>query len=317
MHCHVFNGDADGLCARQQIQLAEGTPSARLITGPKRDVRLLNGLEVADGELITVMDISLDSNRAELLALLDGGARLRWFDHHHAGEIPHSERLEAHIDLAGDTCSSLIVDRFLHGQHRDWAVVGAFGDNLHDVAQRSAEILQLGKPMLRRFEELGTLLNYNGYGSTLADLHFDPAELARLMAPCRHPQDFLDTPTVARLREGFADDMALARSLAPAEADERGAVLILPDAAWARRAQGVLGNELARAHPNRAHALLATEGDGYRVSLRAPLASRSGADSLCLQFPSGGGRAAAAGIACLPAALLPDFLARFHAHFSV
>ena len=36
--------------------------------------------------------------------------------------------------------------------------------------------------------------------------------------------------------------------------------------------------------------------DCYRVSVRAPLDNKTGADKLCRQFDSGGGRKAAAGI---------------------
>jgi hypothetical protein len=47
------------------------------------------------------------------------------------------------------------------------------------------------------------------------------------------------------------------------------------------------------------------------VSLRAPLDRRTGADTLCRAFPTGGGRPAAAGINELPEALLPEFLKAF------
>lgn len=37
---YAFNGDADGLCALQQLRLAEGA-DAVLVTGVKRDIHLL------------------------------------------------------------------------------------------------------------------------------------------------------------------------------------------------------------------------------------------------------------------------------------
>ena len=61
----VFNGDADGLCALRQLRLAEPAAS-ELVTGVKRDI-----------------------------ALLARGVRVRYFDHHHAGEIPSHPGLEA------------------------------------------------------------------------------------------------------------------------------------------------------------------------------------------------------------------------------
>jgi hypothetical protein len=50
---------------------------------------------------------------------------------------------------------------------------------------------------------------------------------------------------------------------------------------------------------------------GLLVSVRAPLSNRSGADELCREFPTGGGRAAAAGINDLPEDQLQAFIDRF------
>ena len=63
---------------------------------------------------------------------------------------------------------------------------------------------------------------------------------------------------------------------------------------------GVYGNDLANQSPDRAHAVLTDIDGGYLVSVRAPLNNRSGADEVCRQFDTGGGRAAAAGINKLP-----------------
>ena len=49
---------------------------------------------------------------------------------------------------------------------------------------------------------------------------------------------------------------------------------------------------------------------GYAVSVRAPLARPTGADALCRQFPTGGGRTSAAGVDRLPAQMLDDFVRR-------
>ena len=78
---------------------------------------------------------------------------------------------------------------------------------------------------------------------------------------------------------------------------------------------GCLANELANSQPQRTHAVLKLHGTGtgmgaYEVSVRAPLASPSGADALCSRF-GGGGRARAAGIDGLPTADLERFLAAF------
>ena len=48
MYYDVFNGDADGICALHQLRLAEPRPTAELVTGVKRDIRLLHGLPGRD-----------------------------------------------------------------------------------------------------------------------------------------------------------------------------------------------------------------------------------------------------------------------------
>src|SRR5690554_7100484 len=79
-------------------------------------------------------------------------------------------------------------------------------------------------------------------------------------------------------------------------------VVKLPDQAWARRVSGVLGNELANRNPDKACAIVTEKAAGaYLVSIRAPLNNRTGADDVARQFPTGGGRKAAAGINDLPA----------------
>jgi hypothetical protein len=66
---------------------------------------------------------------------------------------------------------------------------------------------------------------------------------------------------------------------------------------WARRVSGIYANDLAQQNPDRGHALLTEKaGGGYLVSVRAPLNNKTGADELCRQFETGGGRKAAAGI---------------------
>ncbi|MDX8401670.1 MAG: acetyltransferase [Mariprofundaceae bacterium] len=317
MDYDVFNGDADGICALHQLRLHAPAANA-LVTGVKRDIRLLKRVQAEAGDMLTVLDISMDANREALIALLDAGVRVRWFDHHFAGAIPEHPNLEAHIDTAAEVCTSLLVDAFIGGRYRPWAVVAAFGDNLHASARRAAAPLGLDAAALARLERLGTLLNYNGYGVEIEDLFFHPADLYRAVHPFADPFAFIaESPAYRTLAEGFDADMARAEALVPEQAWEGGAVFFLPDAAWARRVSGVLGNRLAREHPARAHALLSPLADGgWRVSVRAPLDARDGADELCRAFPTGGGRKAAAGINALPAGMLNDFLQAFRRRYA-
>lgn len=54
----------------------------------------------------------------------------------------------------------------------------------------------------------------------------------------------------------------------------------------------------------------------YLVSVRAPLNNKTGADEIVRQFPTGGGRKAAAGINDLPAEQLAKFIATLTAYYS-
>ena len=307
----VFNGDADGLCAAHQLRLAGHAP-ARVITGVKRDIGLLARCAAQPGDTVWVADISLDSNRAALLQLLARGVLVNWFDHHYAGAIPVHAALEARIDTSAAICSALLVDHYLDARFRPWAVTAAFGDNLLASARAAARSTVLTAEELEQLAELGTLMNYNAYGETVADLHVDPARLFERMAPFDDPREFIANDSFVRdLREAMQADLAAARAVPALRLAGGSAAFELPDAPWARRVQGVWANELAQADPQRAHALLVRMGDGYSVSVRAPLARPAGADALCRQFATGGGRAGAAGINVLLADQRERFLSMF------
>jgi len=317
MRYDIFNGDADGICALHQLRLSAPQPEAILVTGVKRDITLLAALRDVEQSSLTVLDISLESNRPYLQTLLDNSNQILYIDHHFAGDIPRTPALTTHIDPSPDTCTSLIVDSLLHGQWRKWAVTGAFGDNLHEAAHNVARPLALSLDAMRQLQELGELLNYNGYGASLADLHFHPADLYRAVAPYEDPLDFIAaSPELAVLRRGFEEDMELAHSQKIINPDNTNRIFFFPDAPWARRVSGVFANLKAQEKKEAAHALIAPNADStLRISVRAPLQNKKNADTLCRAFPTGGGRAAAAGINALPAAMLNEFIAAFEATY--
>lgn len=313
----VFNGDADGICALTQLRNAHRVDST-LVTGVKRDIELLETVQAEPGDEITVLDVSMDKNKAALLRVLEQGARVLYVDHHFAGDIPTHERLTAVINEAPDVCTSVLVNTRLEGRFLAWAVCGAFGDNLKRVATSMARPLALDEASLETLEKLGTYINYNGYGPSEEDLHFRPAELFRITSAFASPFDLMrDRADVfEKLEAGYHEDMGRASSLAASHATERVAVFILPDEPWARRVSGVYGNDLANGTPGRAHAVLSPHPDGgFVVSVRAPLTNKTGADVLCRSFPTGGGRAAAAGINKLPEADVSRFIEAFSAHY--
>jgi hypothetical protein len=312
----IFNGDADGICALQQLRLEEPRDSV-LVTGVKRDVRLLERVDAGGGDELTVLDISLRTNAKDLTRLLASGARCRYFDHHAPGDIPNHPNLRTFIDTAPDTCTSLIVDRYLNGRHRLWAVVAAFGDNLAESALGAAATMQIEEGDLERLQRLGEVMNYNAYGETVADLHYPPADLFEVLRAYRHPLDFIDSePVYDVLRSALALDMERAEALAPALERGERVLYVLPDAAWSRRIHGHFGNRVAIAKPERANAVLVKKAGGYTVSVRAPRGRPAGAEALCRKFESGGGREAAAGINFLPESDYSRVVAEFEKAFA-
>ena len=245
MNIDVCNGDADGLCAVLQWRLHAPQP-ARLVTGLKRDIALLERVQAQAGDELLVCDVSLRRNLLPLLRLLRAGVSVRYFDHHAPGEVPAHPLLQAHIDVAGDTCTSLLVDRCLGGRYRAWAVVGAFGDNLTGVADRLATDLGLPVEERRRLQTLGEAINYNAYGDSEQDVLLPPARLYERLLRYPDPLAFLaHEPVAAELAARRQSDLQQAQSLAPHFQDARASVYVLPDAPWSRRVSGSLSNALA------------------------------------------------------------------------
>jgi len=314
----VFNGDADGICALLQLRNAEPRV-ANLVTGVKRDISLLKQVNANVGDRITTLDVSMDKNRADLARILEAGAEVFYVDHHFPGEIPKHANLTYLINEAPDTCTSILINKCLKGAFCDWATVGAFGDNLKRVAYSLAKHQNLRDDDIGLLENLGIYINYNGYGSDLTDLHFEPVELYKKLLPYVNPLDFIrdGNEDYQRLECGYQEDMNAAQNLQAQTVSDSSAVFILPNEKWARRVSGVYSNDLANQNPDRAHAVLTEKADGnYLVSVRAPLNNKTGAVDLCRQFPTGGGRAAAAGINDLPASLFDDFVRSLEAMYA-
>jgi len=314
----VFNGDADGVCSLVQLRLANSQKS-ELITGVKRDINLLNRVQAEAGSYITVLDISFEKNAVEVKRLLKQGSFIEYIDHHRAGELVKHKNLEYHLDLSASTCTSIIVDKKLHGQFCEWAIVGAFGDNLSVVARQLAKKSNINEPDLGVLQQLGLYLNYNAYGETIDDLFFDPAELFRKMVEFDSPLEFLaqDKVTFITLASGYQEDIQKAKVAPIIYQGKNIAIIGLPNEKWSRRVSGVYSNTLANSFPERAHAVLTEKDNGhYLVSVRAPLNRKYGADRLASQFPSGGGRKAAAGINDLPRDMLEKFIGLMEQEFS-
>ncbi|WP_111979869.1 DHHA1 domain-containing protein [Algibacillus agarilyticus] len=313
----VFNGDADGICALLQLRLAQPL-DAKLVTGVKRDIKLLSQVDVEKAKQVTVLDISMDKNKEPLQALLAKQVNVFYCDHHYAGDIPASAYLEHIIDTAPDTCTSLLVNQYLDGAYAHWAVVAAYGDNMLTAAEQLADSLKLTKTEKSNLKALGIAINYNGYGANESDLHIAPSTLFEQLLDFNNPLDLI-AQNHAIYRDLIANYQADLVQVEQAEMLHDscvGTIYSLPNEKWARRISGVWGNDLANKSPNKAHAVFTELAEGgYLVSVRSPKKNAVGADDLCRQFNTGGGRKAAAGINHLPENELDRFITTFEETF--
>ncbi|MDA0236899.1 MAG: DHH family phosphoesterase [Proteobacteria bacterium] len=296
----IFNGDADGLCGITQLRLAQPKKSS-VITGVKRDNALLEQVMLFGVSQVTVVDISLHTNRDALSKTLAAGCMVEWFDHHHPGEIPNHPNLIAHIETHPNVCSSLIINTHLNGRFQNWAITGAFGDNLDQSARELAASGSLSIKSIEVLQELGNCINYNSYGESVEDLHYHPEELYCLMQQFDEPMSMVaETEVLQALKTYYNEDLSRARKVLTQTVNENVAIVVLPNTKWSRRINGIYANELANNFPKRAHAILVEKEKGYTVSIRAPKSNPTHAQQVALKFDTGGGRHAAAGIQHLP-----------------
>jgi nanoRNase/pAp phosphatase (c-di-AMP/oligoRNAs hydrolase) len=273
MRWYAYNGDADGICSMVQWGLVYGIEGHR-VTGVKRDIELLERVNPNPDDEIIVMDISLARNHARAVVLSSQGFDITWFDHHLAGEP--IDGITTNIDTSANVCTARIVEKFL-GVESDWAQVALHGDGLS---------VHSSKP---RFKELGELLNYNGYGADLSDLHFHPDDLLLLCLEAKTPQNFMDTQAFMTLKNGFESDLSNAKNIEPING-----YYLLPNEAWARRVVGVMAHRINESGDG-PHVIAIDKGETLQVSIRGS----EGIGELCKMF-GGGGRATAGGIDALP-----------------
>ncbi|CAK2736085.1 hypothetical protein VCRA2120O59_10234 [Vibrio crassostreae] len=224
MHYDVFNGDADGIIALLQLRLSEPRETV-LITGVKRDIKLVSQVvtqimepgKQGDVSSVTVLDVSMEKNLPALHSLLDANINVFYCDHHRTGEIPDSSHLDTLIDTAPESCTSLLINQKLNGAYVAWAIAATFGDNLKTVAVQLANESGFDQPQTEFLEELGILVNYNGYGSSLSDLHFTPIELYQTLYQYPNPFDLFDDKNSVfyRLRAAYQNDRQQLSNLVP------------------------------------------------------------------------------------------------------
>ena len=275
MRWFAYNGDADGICSMVQWGLVHGVDGNR-VTGVKRDIELLDRINPSKGDEVIVMDISMARNHSMAQKFAQNGANITWFDHHLAGE--NIESISAHIDTSDNVCTARIVEQHL-GVESNWAQVALHGDGLSKHSS------------IPEYRELGELLNYNGYGADLTDLHFHPDDLMMLCLESKTPEQFMLSTAFVKLKEGFDSDMSNADSIV-----EKDGFFLLPNEAWARRVVGVMAHRINEKGTG-PHVIAIDKGSTFQVSIRG----KNGIGELCAMF-GGGGRATAGGIDNLPKA---------------
>ncbi len=285
----IFNGDADGLCALTQLRLEEDIES-KLVTGTKREIKLLENIDPQTGDKVLALDISLERNRDLAIEYLERGVSIEWFDHHLPGDPISHPNLKTNIDMSPYGCTSTIINDKLNGKHLEWAAVASFGDF---IPNRGIELLKYSNNLksLQKFRELGILINYNSYGRNIEDLHFHPTTLLREMIDSVVPMNFINTSIFKYLKNGYTRDLENARNCCEDEI-----MVLLPNEKWGHRISGTLAHLLFEEEPNKPHIVaVKNDSESYTVSLRAPKSNPYGAGELCKLF-GGGGRSSAGGI---------------------
>lgn len=304
----VFNGDADGLCARQQMYLANPGQTV-CISGCRRDYRLFDGIDAQSGDTLRAFDIPYRANQSTLQELLQRGVQVEYFDHHEVEQPLAHPLLSYYRNGVPETCTSLLVDRYLQGRFSPWAVAGAFGDNKTDCAQQLARSIGLDQRETLALRFLGECLNYNAYGGKSSDQSISSLTLSQVMESFSDPFDFMSqTEVFSHIAQQRAEDMRLASARPSIVNSDELYVVILPDAAWARRIIGVFANQLIQVHFNRVCvAMVPNARNGLSVSLRVPESAEMNANQLARRY-GGDGRANAAGIDDLPVEEVVHFL---------
>ena len=104
----VFNGDADGLCALHQLRVGDAARvGARHWCQTDATLRCPQRVPAQRGDAVTALDISAATNHDALVALLDRGVAVQYFDHHYAGDLPRHPGLAATIDPTG-MCTAML-----------------------------------------------------------------------------------------------------------------------------------------------------------------------------------------------------------------
>jgi len=305
-----FNGDADGIISLHQYRMHYPKDSI-LYTGVKRDVELLRHCTKIENSKFTIFDISLLSNKVHVDIILSNGNTIRWFDHHEPGNKELGENFEIFVNADPNCCTNILVDKYVDGLYRPWTICGAYGDNLHEQADKLNP--NFSKDSMLKLKEVGETLNYNGYGNTESDLTIHPKDVYLDIKNYESPFEYRTKSEVYNkiFTQMKSDESELSSSEILHES-ETGKVILLPNTKASIRFSGIYSNKQTTDNSDKAFAILTEiNEDNYRVSIRSPKNNPYGASTLALSFPTGGGREKAAGINELPKVELKKFVEKF------
>ena len=305
-----FNGDADGIISLHQYRM-HYPQNSELFTGVKRDVKLLRHCVDIKKSKFTVFDISLLSNADYVKPILENQNTIRWFDHHEPGDTELGENFEIFVDADPNCCTNILVDKFLEGLYRPWTICGAYGDNLHEQAEKLNPCFD--ESSMSQLKEIGETLNYNGYGNEPLDLTVHPKEVYLDLKNYESPFEYRKkSKTYNKIHTQMKSDEAELSSSEILHDTKTGKVILLPNTRASIRYSGIYSNEQTTNNPDKAFAILTlVDGRNYRISIRSPKTNPYGASKLALQFPTGGGREKAAGVNELPISELNQFIEKF------
>ena len=305
-----FNGDADGIISLHQFRL-QFPRKSELFTGVKRDVKLLRHAVDIKNATLTVFDISLLSNSDYIDGILKNNNKVSWFDHHEPGDTNLGDNFSIRVDAEPNCCTNILVDKYIDGLHRPWTICGAYGDNLHEQAEKLNPCFS--EMAMLQLKEIGETLNYNGYGNKESDLTVHPKDVYLDIQKYRSPFQYRKLSEIYnKINTQMKSDEEELNSSEILYTSETGNVILLPDTKASIRYSGIYSNKQTTDNPNKAFAILTNiNEDTYRISIRSPKNNPVGASKLALSFQTGGGREKAAGINELPKTELKIFIEKF------
>jgi hypothetical protein len=255
---YVFNGDADGLCALQQLRLVE-PGDATLVTGVKRDIGLLERVNAAGADAITVLDISLDRNRRLGCCAL--------FRPSYAGEVPEHPHFEPHIEEISGSVPHTGRSPSTDASRGDRS---AFGDGLPRVGAAMASAID----SIIHGGDIGEQSISTIMPGRTSPISHSPRRTANQMVPFEDPPISFGS---RRRSHGWpqATGWCAGKCTAACAAGARATIVVLQDEPWARRVIGVLANELARLPRQRHCRTLAKARGGFVVGCARRRPARS------------------------------------------